>query len=737
MRHLGKPFDQAGRFGLLWLSLLVNLYFLIFQPRSVFSLRRLAFSVVVALVFALLLWFLKERGITVAGWRGISTKSWWMGIILTAVLFLITPAPTLHSLVAPVEVRLNFEPLNSEEADFQLVWLNNGLGDLSFSDLELPPTARITSEGVSLNARQGQPVQIRWRGRIWDELLVTVRSEVPLRLIAQVGDRPREILMEGGSIEKGIHLPYLSFGFYAVCYLLVMMVGSLSLAWLSQVFLNEVERIYRRYPPLLEKLIQYLPFVSLVSVGLFYLLTLRSGHPWGDDFAQYIAHARNLTLGQPYTAIGILHNPAVVLGPSAYPPLFPLLLAPVYAVFGLNLTAFKVLVSLFTLLGLVVFNEWLKSRKITAPLRALALLLAGLHPWYWNYKDQILSDMPFVLLGLLALVLWEIWNSDNGMKVGWLLGLCLLASIAARTVGVILLIAILLDAVLYQRWRARTFLPVLAVPLAGVILLNLLLPGTGDYLEQARGWDWTVLQRNFSDMATFSLQIWRSSRLLVGGVSLIAVMGLGLLILGLASRLRHIGAAEFYLVGTVGMILIWPHPQGFRFYLPVFFLLVYSVLEGWRWLRLKVNHAGRGAFKPIGLAAVWLVLALLVAGILEGYLKDYQRLPLKEFENGIGLPESEQMFEYIRKETRPTDVIAFFKPRALALMTGRTAFAPYWDARQPQRLIEDLAAFQADYLVVWKPDYSDLAAFARQNSNHLILLFENDDFDVFSIRGAE
>lgn len=74
MRYMGKLFVQAGRFGLLWLSLLVNVYFLIFQPRSVFSLRRLALSVVAALVFALLLWLLKERGIGAAGWRGISSK---------------------------------------------------------------------------------------------------------------------------------------------------------------------------------------------------------------------------------------------------------------------------------------------------------------------------------------------------------------------------------------------------------------------------------------------------------------------------------------------------------------------------------------------------------------------------------------------------------------------------------------------------------------------------------------
>jgi hypothetical protein len=737
MKRTVNLLRQAVFIASLWLSLMVNLYFLIFQPPAVFSLRRLAFSAAAALLAALLLWLLKERGFGGAGWQRVSPQAWWIGIILTLVLFLIAPAPRLYTLIAPVDVRLQFAPLDQEEAPLYLIWLNNGLGDLSFSDMELPPTAEITPEGVWLTARQNQPVEVGWRGRIWGELLVTVRSETPLRLMAQVGNRTTEILIEGGAVERAVHLPSLSFLYYVVLYVLVMAVGSLSLVWLGQLGLVGWARVNRRYPSLLARLVQYLPSISLVGVAIFYLFTLRSGHPWGDDFAQYIAHARNLAQGQPYTAIGILHNPGVVLGPTAYPPLLPFLLAPLYALFGLNLTVFKLVGVACALGALWLFEIWLRER-FQAPLRGLAVLLAGLQPWFWDYKDQILSDMPFVLLGMLSLLLWERWRDSRSGVKGWMVGLAVAAAIAARSVGLILLAALLADAVIRRRWQRRDFLMIIGIPLLAVVLLNILLPSTGDYLEQARSWSWLTVQGNLSSIVETIDQIWRTELLSVRGISLISVVGVTLLILGLFFHLRNSGAVEWYFFGTFLMIAVWPYPQGFRFYLPILFFIIYYVLSGWQQLDgFFTTRTNRLASDIVQKGISYLVLVVFTAGVLQGYLSDYRRTPLREFETGIGLPASRQMFAYIREETRPEDVIAFFKPRALALFTERTAFAPYWNPQQPQRLLEDLAVFGADYLVVWKPDYGDLAAFARNQSPVLNLIFENDDFEIYSVAGLQ
>jgi len=81
----------------------------------------------------------------------------------------------------------------------------------------------------------------------------------------------------------------------------------------------------------------------LATITVFYLATLREGHLWGDDFAMYIHHAQNIAQGRPYADTGYVYNPAVpVYGPRMYPPVFPLLLAPLYKVFGLSLIPMKV-----------------------------------------------------------------------------------------------------------------------------------------------------------------------------------------------------------------------------------------------------------------------------------------------------------------------------------------------------------------------------------------------------------
>src|SRR5262245_21869490 len=88
----------------------------------------------------------------------------------------------------------------------------------------------------------------------------------------------------------------------------------------------------------------------VLSIGAFYLLTLRQGHGWGDDFSMYIHHAKNLAEGVPYGKTGYIYNPYIHLytsdqaqiGPQTYPPVVPLLLTPIYYLWGLNLNAFKI-----------------------------------------------------------------------------------------------------------------------------------------------------------------------------------------------------------------------------------------------------------------------------------------------------------------------------------------------------------------------------------------------------------
>jgi 4-amino-4-deoxy-L-arabinose transferase-like glycosyltransferase len=139
----------------------------------------------------------------------------------------------------------------------------------------------------------------------------------------------------------------------------------------------------------------------LIFIFVFYASTLRYGHRWGDDYALYIHHAKNVATGFSYSSIGYLLDPYYpsYSVPMA-PPVFPLLLAPVYRIFGMNFTALKMEEVVFFVAALAVLFSLFRTYL---PPRYGLLLMAviGLNPYFWNIKDDILSDIPFFFFLLL------------------------------------------------------------------------------------------------------------------------------------------------------------------------------------------------------------------------------------------------------------------------------------------------------------------------------------------------
>jgi hypothetical protein len=139
----------------------------------------------------------------------------------------------------------------------------------------------------------------------------------------------------------------------------------------------------------------------ILATGAFYIATIREGHSWGDDFAMYIHHAKNLAYGNAYADTGYIYNPNYPdIGPRAFPPLFPLLLAPVYRIMGLDLGAMKalniVLFLVFLFVLYLLFRPELPFSYVLAILSALAL-----NPYIWALKDQVISEFLFLTIIVL------------------------------------------------------------------------------------------------------------------------------------------------------------------------------------------------------------------------------------------------------------------------------------------------------------------------------------------------
>ena len=143
-------------------------------------------------------------------------------------------------------------------------------------------------------------------------------------------------------------------------------------------------------------------FIGLLGIiALFHVLTIRNGQGWGDDWAQYVAHAKNLAEGKPYDETGYIYNEAARYAPRIYPPGFPLLLAPIYALRGLDLEALKIPV-IVSLIGTLIMFAALATRWDGAASALIATALAGFHPFFRDFKNHILSDLPFAFLLLIA-----------------------------------------------------------------------------------------------------------------------------------------------------------------------------------------------------------------------------------------------------------------------------------------------------------------------------------------------
>ncbi len=474
-----------------------------------------------------------------------------------------------------------------------------------------------------------------------------------------------------------------------------------------------------------------LAIASIGVVGLWFLATLRQGHEWGDDFSLYIQHARNLAEGKPYSETGYIYNPNFPsLSPRNYPPGLPLLLSPVIRYFGLNFEAMKVELT-FVFLGflLVVYYGW-RSELPALPLLAVVLIL-GFNPYLWNFKDRILSEMPFILFSYLALWLLRELEDSHGTREGRCLlacaaGMALYLAFSTRSVGVVLLLALIAQALAgrYAPWRAIAVLVSFAVTYIGQ---RELLSSEGGYLDQLAFSPAQFAANFFSLVKAFGLFFDNGysdgPRLALYGVLT------SLALFGYVDRFRHrFTVAETYAPLYFGVIVIWPSSEwNPRFLLPLLPLYLLYAARGVCLLQPMLERRT----EPLLRFALATALAL-------SYIATYSRAEFGTLHEGVGSPDARELFQYVREQSRPDDVFLFQKPRALALFTGRRASALH-QPRNDGDLWDYLDQIRARYIIIGQPfvvSRDTLLPFVERNSSRLTRVYANHDFTVYRIESV-
>jgi len=472
-------------------------------------------------------------------------------------------------------------------------------------------------------------------------------------------------------------------------------------------------------------------------IGIFYFATVRPGHVWGDDFAMYIHHAQNIVEGRPYADTGYIYNPAVpVYGPKMYPPVFPLLLAPLYKIFGLNLVPMKLEQVVFFLLTLVaVYMFWQRELGSECTLAMLAIL--GFSPVFWTAKDMVLSDLPFLFFFYAAAVLVQRAPRQSPGWCRWavLIGVVLYLAFGTRSAGISLLAGLPLYDVLKHRRITRLTIVALLV-CTGLIALQRYFVGSG-----VGGYVGQQIRPTAQTVATVATNLLAYGRALAsfwvaatrGVFSFFVLVGAAVLVAaGLYFRLkrdfrstREISIVEAFLVPYLAVILLWPFAAGVRIVFPFVPWMAFLPLYGIR--SLTTNLAPRYS----SAAACGFLLMIGVP-----YAMAYRSTDFGPIRQDSGFAEFNQLCQAVLEDTRADDVLIYFRARALSLYTQRPASSYNYHGTQ-QELELYARKIRATHLVTtnaFNDDVGFLTRYVERNSSRFDLIYQNANFALYRIR---
>ena len=482
----------------------------------------------------------------------------------------------------------------------------------------------------------------------------------------------------------------------------------------------------------------------LLLIFLLHYDTIRPGLDWGDDFAIYLSHALNITRLHPYADTGYIVNPYFPsYAPQAYPPGFPLLLAPLLMLFPPasympDLIPIKIFITLCLIASLWLIDRLLRD---DLPIHARVAILAGvaLSPYVIGFKNAIVSDIPFVAVSFAALMLAKRAEADDIDKKtqitrAALVALVMIFAAQVRSIGVVLPIAFIAS----QLLRHRTITPpasVVFVIYFGVAVCFSLLKISSDSYFAVLG----VYQEDFIATITGQLQfiprfhatalqtIW-SNPWDIPFDDVMVPLCVMLAVVGLLIRLRPPHPAprsvDVYFVFYYGVLLIYPTPQDYRLLLPIMPLFFFYIA-----VALKKIIASR--FKPLGtVVAVGMVVVTL--GCFATFFPKAQR---QSAPTDLTSPAAQEALNFIREKTQPGDRILCTKPRAIARFAQRPA-TPFAWSDEPGFGWRQVHELRPRYLFLGKQFIDNTNVFyawAHHHPSVFTLVFDNGSYAIFSI----
>lgn len=434
-----------------------------------------------------------------------------------------------------------------------------------------------------------------------------------------------------------------------------------------------------------------LPAVLISITALLLWSGLTNGHDWGDDFSAYVMQAKSIVEGRTFEFVEenrfTIEQSSDLIGPVAYPWGFPLLLAPLYALFGLNMVALKSVGVVCFLLFLCLL--WSGFRRQHSDFwRIVLLCLFGLNPTMLRFTDNILSDIPFLLVSTFGVLSIGRLVIDRRRLISpvWdhlLLGAVIAAAFFIRPNGILLLATLGITQLIALTGRGFGHEVAQDQRSAGVRYLGLAILPYVSFASLVLAWqallpDGSVSPRlmeselsaeAIKDNAQYYIKL---PSVFFEGVPfhhLLYVASIPFAFVGAAARYRSDHYMIVYTAMTFLLYVLWSPIQGLRFLFPVLPFYISFLLSGLERCTNGSAESKPGLRKAICILPIALVLLCFgtrSAGHALGNLAQNRASFSGPFTEMSG-----SMFSYIERNTGAESVIAFFKPRTMRMMTGR------------------------------------------------------------------
>ena len=398
-----------------------------------------------------------------------------------------------------------------------------------------------------------------------------------------------------------------------------------------------------------------------------------------------------------------------MLAPKSYPGGFPLLLSPVYWLFGNNILAFKYLMGVLLVIEGILWFELLK-KYTTDWFAALAILLLLLCQWSLRIESTIYAEVPFsaCLAGFFLV-------ANKSTKIEWfkrhsiilktmIPGLIAGLLISLKIQGLIVILTYLgLEVISHSEKNRRpgSFMEIAPRLLLFSLTAAAVFVGvnfiSGVSLSDLSSYKNNFIASHFITQVIENLTIYSIwlIRTFSGGNHFLgifrflfpAILTLLFLVGIFESFLRKQSRFALYFLAYVALMIIYPY-QGYPFrllypILPLALLFIYRGLE---------NLARRVSIS-IGRLSVFILIAAMIQILPPGITQ------LQECHTDTTGPDnsvSQQAFEWINQNIKPEKVIEFDKPRSLVLYTNKASFAFNPDG---QFIPQELQYFHPSYIL--------------------------------------